>query len=96
VMATLTPQNGRDDDGDAKIRRKALGLRVLRYGNDACRSTLDLMSSLIQLDWRRDLFTLDEIRAIAEAAERNEQSYQQTEREWARNSYIEVALVQWR
>ena len=60
--------------------RKALGQRVLRYGNDSCRNTLDLMSSLIQLDWQRDLFTSDEVRQITEAAERNEQSYQQTER----------------
>lgn len=39
------------------------------------------MSSLIQIDWERDLFTPDEMKNVVLAAERCEPSYLETERE---------------
>lgn len=38
--------------------RRSLGTRVLRYGRDSCQETLELISSILRVNWRRDLFGL--------------------------------------
>lgn len=67
--------NGNLDANKATVLLRAFGQRVLRYGDDSSRSALELMSSLMQSDWQRDLFTPEEVKIIKLAAERGEPSY---------------------